>query len=102
MRVNRKTGIFTLKTYAESERVLGSGEFGVVSHGSVMSPVEEQAGENMYKRDWLPVAVKICRYGCISALKGLLSEIKILAYIGKHENVVSLIGAHTEQLSQGR
>lgn len=47
------------------------------------------------------VAVKMCQPGSITALKGLLSEIKILSYLGKHENVVSLIGAHTDLISLG-
>jgi hypothetical protein len=34
-------------------------------------------------------------------LKNLLSEIKIMSYIGKHENVVILLGAHTEGIKDG-
>lgn len=39
--------------------------------------------------------------GCPTGIKGLLSEIKILGYLGKHENVVSLIGAHTQEIFEG-
>lgn len=35
------------------------------------------------------------------SLLGILSEIKVLSYVGKHENIVELVGAYTEQLSLG-
>ena len=34
-------------------------------------------------------------------VKVLLSELKILIYVGKHPHIVSLIGARTKQLNQG-
>lgn len=37
-----------------------------------------------------------------SAFKGILSEIKILSYLGPHENIVGLIGAHTSDLQKGK
>lgn len=37
-----------------------------------------------------------------TALKGLLSEIKILAHIGKHDNITEMIGANTSDLKQGK
>lgn len=34
-------------------------------------------------------------------IKNFLSEIKIMSYIGHHENIVCLIGAYTEKLERG-
>lgn len=36
-----------------------------------------------------------------SHLRSLLSEIKVLQYIGKFENIVSMLGCHTSQLTNG-
>jgi len=35
-------------------------------------------------------------------LRALLSEIKILIYLGHHENIVELIGVDTSELSSGQ
>ncbi|CAG7824171.1 unnamed protein product [Allacma fusca] len=49
------------------------------------------------------VAVKTIKpYAEKSALMALLSELKIMIYLGKHENVVDLIGACTESLRDAR
>lgn len=81
------------------QRILGSGEFGVVCEGSVRP--HDNLSETTSSDADMVVAVKMCRPGCVTALKGLLSEIKILTYLGKHENVVSLVGAHTDLISLG-
>lgn len=47
------------------------------------------------------VAVKSTKTNNPCSLRGLLSEIKILSYLGKHENIVSLVGVHRENLRQG-
>ncbi|CAG7722143.1 unnamed protein product [Allacma fusca] len=47
-----------------------------------------------------PVAVK--ENADISSLKSLLSELKVLMYLGNHENIVKLVGAYTKDLSRGR
>lgn len=41
-----------------------------------------------------------CRDHVIS-MRSLLSEIKILSYIGSHKRIVGLIGANTEQIHKG-
>lgn len=56
----------------------------------------------------VPVAVKMIndrKFGTSdskSALKGILSEIKILSYIGKHPNIILLEGASTPDLRRGK
>lgn len=48
------------------------------------------------------MALKMAKEGCQrSGLKGLLSEIKILAYLGKHDNIVYIVGAYTAELQKG-
>jgi len=50
----------------------------------------------------LPVAFKTTKAGCpSSALKGMMSEIKVLLYLGKHENIVTILGAYTAEIKQG-
>ncbi|CAL8128742.1 unnamed protein product [Orchesella dallaii] len=70
-------------------KLLGSGAFGFVYKGRI-----HDLGKDC--------AFKLTQASCsIATLKGLLSEIKILSYLGKHENIVSLIGSYTEELRNG-
>lgn len=80
------------------QRILGTGEYGVVCCGSIK--IKDFDGTDKDK-DEVNVAVKMCRTASNTALKGLLSEIKILSYLGKHENVVSLVGAYTVSVFKG-
>lgn len=69
--------------------LLGFGAFGSVFKGRIDGLVND-------------VAFKMTRTDCpVTALRGLLSEIKILIYLGKHENIVSICGAYTAELSTG-
>jgi hypothetical protein len=48
------------------------------------------------------VAVKMVRSEAnVSAMEALISELKILVYLGSHLNVVNLLGACTKQLHKG-
>lgn len=86
--------------------MLGSGEFGIVYKGSVT--VQEESiyyflAENSLSipEKLLEVAVKTCKSASVTTLKGLLSEIKVMSHLGKHENIVSLVGAYTKELQKG-
>lgn len=71
---------------------LGSGEFGKVC----MAKIFKESGKI------LPAAVKMpLTPATRGSLMGILSEIKVLSYTGKHENIVELLGAYTEQLPKG-
>jgi hypothetical protein len=49
------------------------------------------------------VAVKMVRSEAnVSAMEALISELKILVYLGSHLNVVNLLGACTKQIHTGR
>ncbi len=77
----------------ESEIPLGAGEFGAVYLGII----DQISGK-------LQVAVKTSNPDKIhkTQLTGLLSEIKVLAYIGRHVNITELLGANTELLKKGK
>jgi serine/threonine protein kinase len=48
------------------------------------------------------VAVKMIKSATnVAALEALVSELKILIYLGSHLNVVNLLGACTKQISRG-
>lgn len=68
---------------------LGSGVFGTVYKA------------NLIKSDgsFESVAVKTVTQSSLG-LRSLLTEVKILSYVGKHKNVVNLIGACTVDLKQ--
>lgn len=71
--------------------VIGSGAFGIVLRAQMCAPVK-----NTVKRN---VAVKTLKMGCNKKqLKLLIMELKIMTYLGEHLNIVSLIGACTENL----
>ena len=76
-----------LSSSLDKKSVLGSGQFGVVMKGNMM-------GEGLH--DLRPVAVKSTKSNIdIENFKALLAEIKIMAYLEKHENVVTFLGATT-------
>jgi Protein tyrosine and serine/threonine kinase len=68
---------------------LGSGEFGVVHKGVIRKPDGE-----MQK-----VAIKSVKTNVhVDYYKAFLLEIKILAYLEKHENIACLVGACTNNI----
>lgn len=71
----------------DTSRPLGAGEFGMVWFGEIKVKSTDAT---------LKVAVKMMndQNQSENTLKGLLSEIKILAYIGEHKHVVELLGAY--------
>ena len=65
---------------------MGDGQFGQVLRGTLGKA---------------PVAIKTVKK-CVDIMyvKALLSELKIMCYVGRHENIVSLIGACTEGIDK--
>lgn len=74
------------------ETILGSGEFGIVYKGSINTSDTQNSNAVI-------VAVKTVKKNVhINYFKALMSELKILAFIGHHENIVNLIGANTANI----
>ncbi|KAK6637652.1 hypothetical protein RUM44_008074 [Polyplax serrata] len=70
---------------------LGSGAFGVVLKAEAYGIVEDE--------ECTTVAVKMVKRQADSAyIRALASELKILAHLGKHLNVVNLLGACTKNI----
>ena len=75
---------------------LGSGQYGVVFKGILKPKPGAQVREY---ENVIPVAVKTVRPNVeIEYFKALLSELKILSYVGSHENVARLLGAYTANI----
>lgn len=73
--------------------VIGSGEFGVVKRGTL---------KFIPNGDPIQVAVKSTEDGADAKyLTALLSEIKLMIYLKKHENIVTILGACTSDLEKG-
>ncbi|CAL8075045.1 unnamed protein product [Orchesella dallaii] len=71
------------------DKILGSGQFGIVRMGSVIL-----RGES------IKVAVKTLKSTVeIDEFKSFLFELKIMAYLGQHKNIVSLAAACTEEIN---
>ncbi|CAL8118447.1 unnamed protein product [Orchesella dallaii] len=86
---NREFELAKHAFFIDKTDLLGSGAFGSVFKGTITGLVN-------------PVAFKMTRPDCpVSALRGLLSEIKILSHLGKHDNIVSICGAYTTELENG-
>ncbi|RXG65105.1 hypothetical protein Avbf_09888, partial [Armadillidium vulgare] len=48
------------------------------------------------------VAIKMCKYGGDKThLRALILELKIMIHLGKHLNIVNLMGAHTSNIYKG-
>lgn len=87
--------VLTNSTYscADETTVLGTGFFGIVMKGSVV----RENGEST------TVAVKAVKRNVgVLYFKALLSELKIMSFIGKHSNIVSLIGACTHNIRKSK
>ena len=68
------------------DRILGSGEFGTVHPGFFNGEA---------------VAVKTCKSNVdVDDFKGILAEIKIMGYLGHHENVVKFVGADIYRIDE--
>jgi len=73
----------------ETSELLGSGDHGAVFTGTISGCTNE-------------VAVKTTLHSMsVMSAKQLLSEIKILIHIGKHQNTVQLVGAVTAEKNIG-
>jgi len=80
--------------YVDETAVLGHGHFGVVLKGVVKDSRSDVR---------ISVAVKTLKSKTdVGSLKALLSELKILASIGKHSNIVNLVGACTKKMVKGK
>lgn len=86
----------------DRQKILGQGEFGIVCLGEVSTMVKSRSYENLNRKSRISVAVKMCRSISNAALKGILSELKILSFLGKHSNIVSLVGAYTDLVREGK
>lgn len=77
----------------ETGKQLGSGAFGVVMKAEARGIRENEPVTT--------VAVKMVRRTTDSTyVKALASELKILVHLGKHLNVVNLLGACTKNISK--
>ncbi|XP_034249879.1 vascular endothelial growth factor receptor 1 isoform X2 [Thrips palmi] len=74
-------------------KTLGSGAFGIVVKADAYGIIENEAVT--------PVAVKMVKRSADSnIIKALASELKIMVHLGKHLNVVNLLGACTKGLNK--
>jgi len=72
--------------------ILGQGQFGTVFMGKILKVGNvgpQQVAVKTYKKT-----------ADIGYLKSLLSEIKIMSQVGKHPNLVNLVGASTRNLKK--
>ncbi len=71
---------------------LGSGNYGKVYKGYLT-----RKGEDLLSSPKIPVAVKTVDPATTDVIcfKALLTELKVMAYLGSHKNVVELLGAST-------
>ncbi|KAB7501257.1 Vascular endothelial growth factor receptor 3 [Armadillidium nasatum] len=73
---------------------LGAGAFGRV----LLAQVKDLNGKESPTR----AAVKMCKFGHDRAhLLALIMELKIMIHLGKHLNIVNLLGAHTSNIDKG-
>ena len=76
--------LLIILNYFAASSVLGSGHFGIVYKGSYE---DEQVAIKTFKRTLE-----------IDAFKAVLSEAKIMAYIGYHPHVVRFVGAEVSEI----
>ena len=82
------------ETYVQSGTQLGAGCFGVVVKA-------EAAGIKESDEISKTVAVKMVRSATNAALEDIVSELKVMIYLGSHLNVINLLGACTKKIHKG-
>ena len=85
---------------------LGSGAFGRVVKAEAIG-INSNRKKQRDTTDVRTVAVKMVRsqlliQNQVAALESLVSELKVMIYLGPHLNVVNLLGACTKRLSNGK
>ena len=78
------------KIFLDEEDILGSGQFGIVFKG-----ILHRNGETNV------VAIKTVNPDVdVETFRSLLSEIKVMEFVGKHENIIQMLGAFTENIEK--
>ena len=78
---------------------LGTGCFGRVVKAEAIGMKDSRRGSSESAKT---VAVKMAlSENNVTALEALVSELKVLIYLGSHLNVLNLLGACTKQISKG-
>ncbi len=79
--------------------ILGSGAFGQVLKGSVQLLDNGNNKTALKGMNSIDVAVKTVKHDMeMLYFKTLLSEVKIMAHIGKHPNIASLVACNTQNI----
>ena len=87
--------MFTNPSYLTDNKILGSGQFGKVMRGEAKDLMAHPG-------ELIVVAVKMLKEKAdIVQRKALLGEIKVMMHIGKHLNVVNLLGACNKPITKG-
>ena len=99
--VFRSSGLFHIRAalsenFSQLGRQLGNGQFGVVFKAKATGI---EGSDEISKT----VAVKMVQSAANddAALKDLVSELKVMIYLGSHLNVLNLLGACTKNIHKG-
>ncbi|ODM87663.1 Angiopoietin-1 receptor [Orchesella cincta] len=90
MKYDRQLEIQLSHVKIDKTKILGSGKFGTVYNASLLQ-------NSIFSE----VAAKIPIPGSKEATKSILCEIKVMAFLGNHPNVLRLIGASTAGIRRG-
>jgi len=89
--------VYAINSFLDWDAILGQGEFGIVYKGKVnLDNIMADAAFKTTKstgRNNLEATRK--------QVKSLISELKLMIYIGRHPNLINLLGAYTRQLQEG-
>ena len=79
---------------------LGSGAFGRVVKAEAVG-LAMRNGQTVKTVAVKMVSSQLLYQNQLAALETLISELKVMIYLGSHVNVVNLLGAYTKHISHG-
>ncbi len=89
-----------MMNFVDPGAILGTGEFGIVYKGKL--DVGQESAPSTSSKNQTTVAIKtVNQTSGLNGIRSLLKEVKVMLYMGQHNNIAKLIGCCTDKIREG-